>query len=94
MAPRAIVTRPVRTISRMPYGCSTSTRLSTFSSAPVTSTISESGATSTMRARKTSASCMISTRVSRVAVTLTSARSRVTDGRLVTSSTRSTSISL
>ena len=32
--------------------------------------------------------------VSRVAVTLTRARSRVTDGRLLTSSTRSTSISL
>ena len=68
--------------------------LSTFSSAPVTSTISEPGATSTMRARYASASCMISTRVSRVAATLTSARSRVTTGRLVTSSTRSTSISL
>ena len=47
-----------------------------------------------MRARKTSASCMICGRVSPVVATLISVSSRVTVGRAVTLSTRSTLTSL
>ncbi len=41
---------PVRTISRMPRGRSSSTSPSTLAPSPVTSTITDSGATSTIRA--------------------------------------------
>ena len=55
-------------------------RPSILSSAPVISTISESGATSTTRARKTSTSCMICAARLGGAATLISARSRSTVG--------------
>src|SRR4051812_25141817 len=50
-APRDMATTPVRTSSLTPYGRNSSIRLATLSLGPVTSTINEPLATSTMRAR-------------------------------------------
>src|SRR6184192_2165432 len=51
--PRVMEIRPVRAISSTPKGRSTSSRPSILSTAPETSMMSDSGATSTTRARKT-----------------------------------------
>ena len=92
--PRDMATRPVRTISSTPYGRNTSSRPSILSSVPVISMMSESGATSTTRARNTSTSCMMCVRDSAVAATLIIARSRNTAAFSVMFSTRSTLTSL
>src|SRR5919198_804534 len=94
LAPRDMATRPVRTISRMPNGRSTSSRPSILSSVPVISMISDSGATSTTRARKTCTSCSRCERFSGVAFTLIIARSRMTEALPVMLFTRSTFTSL
>ena len=93
-APRDIATRPVRAISSTPYGFSISTKPSIFSSVPVLSITSESGETSTTRARNTFTSCMIGPRDDSVAATLIIARSRYTAGTGVTFSTVMTFTSL
>src|SRR5207302_2821244 len=51
--PRVMAILPVRAVSRTPNGRSTSSNPSILSTVPETSRISDSGATSTTRARKT-----------------------------------------
>ena len=75
LLPRRIATIPVRTISRIPYGRSTSSSLSILSSPPVISIVNDSVETSTTRARKTLASSSTWERAPCVAATRIMARS-------------------
>src|SRR5216684_3557126 len=92
-APRPIASGPVRTISAIPYGRTTSTKASTLSGAPVISTVSVSGETSTTRARKRPHRRSTSARLSGGTRALTSANSRATAAAPVRSCTWSTSTS-
>ena len=65
-----------------------------MSSVPVVSMTSDSGLTSTIRARYTSTSCMTCVRASPVAATLIRARSRAIDGAAVMLWTRRTGTTL
>src|SRR5258707_334204 len=78
---------PVRTISAIPYGRSTSSRASTLSGVPVLSTVSVAGETSTTRARNTPHRRSTSGRFSGGTDALTSAYSRVSAATPVRSCT-------
>ena len=78
----------------MPRGRSSSTRLATFASGPVTSTITESVATSTIRGPEISTRLASSANPAGELLTRMSARSRSTVGRWVTSTTSATGMSL
>src|SRR5215467_12613114 len=85
--------RPVRAISSTPYGRSTSSKPSILSTVPDTSTMSDSGATSTTRPRKTLMSSIKWGRDFWSAATLMSARSRSRTDRSEMFSESSTSTS-
>src|SRR3989442_5443218 len=91
--PRVIATLPVRAISSTPKGRSTSSKPSILSTVPDTSRMSDSGETSTTRARKTLISSIKCGRDCWSAATLMSARSRTTAARPAIFSARSTSTS-
>src|SRR6266566_1291669 len=91
--PRVIATLPVRAISSTPKGRSTSSNPSILSTVPDTSRMSDSGETSTTRARKTLISSIKCGRDCWSAATLMSARSRTTAARPEIFSARSTSTS-
>src|SRR4030042_888051 len=92
--PRVKAIRPVLDISLIPKPRRSSNKELTFSSSPVTSTISESEETSTILALKISTIWMISLRVEAVALTLTKASSRTTLSSLVISTILTTSTTL
>src|SRR5207248_9895820 len=92
--PRSIAMAPVRTTSATPNGRSTSRSPSMRSWPPVISSTTVAGERSTMRARKASQMRSTSLRWWSGARTFTSAISWITEGELLTSSTRSTSTSL